>query len=258
MGPNSFRNLTYAAVMAVIGILAYLIYQSSQKQAAKRAEAAQAAEMSQDLRGLPDTLGSLTSSATSALASGAAATGEAVSNAADALTSPAAAGTKSGDVKNVTVEDITSLSGSGVPSSSTKTTAADGGAKKPQSPATRKPVKFDAGGTGEFMAMAGAFASKDNADALVAKLKKLGFSKAEVVKLENSANVNVVAGYYPFKGGADAAVRTLKANKIDGFIRKKSGEIFKATPAAVAKPVAKPATPAKPAAKPAAPASKPS
>ncbi len=247
MGPNSFRNLTYAAVMAVIGILAYLIYQSSQKQAAKRAEAAQAAEMSQDLRGLPDTLGSLAPSTTSTLASGAAA-----SNTSDALTSPAAAGAKSSDVKNVTVEDITSLSGSGVPNSSTKTTAAGGGAKKPQSPATKKPVKFDAGGTGEFMAMAGAFASKDNADALVAKLKKLGFSKAEVVKLENSANVNVVAGYYSFKGGADAAVRTLKANKIDGFIRKKSGEIFKATPAAAVKPAAKPA------AKPAVPAGKPS
>jgi cell division protein FtsN len=237
--------------MAVVGILAYLIYQSSQKQKAKRAEAAQSAEMSQDLRGLPDTLGSLTSSATSALASGAAATGAAASNAIDALSSPAAVGAKSSsDVKNVTVEDISSLSGgSGVPSSSTKTTAADGGAKKPQSPATKKPVKFDAGGTGDFMAMAGAFASKDNADALVAKLKKLGFTKAEVVKLENSANVNVVAGYYPFKGGADAAVRTLKANKVDGFIRKKSGEIFKSTPAAAA-PV-KPAV--KPAAKPAAP-----
>jgi cell division protein FtsN len=254
MGPNSFRNLTYAAVMAVIGILAYLIYQSSQKQAAKRAEAAQAAEMSQDLRGLPDTLGSLAPSTTSTLGSGAAA-----SNTADPLASPAAAGAKgTSDVKNVTVEDITSLSASGVPSSSTKTTATGGGAKKPQSPATRKPVKFDAGGTGEFMAMAGAFASKDNADALVAKLKKLGFTKAEVVKLENSANVNVVAGYYPFKGGADAAVRTLKANKIDGFIRKKSGEIFKPTPAPAAKPAAatKPAT--KPAAKPTAPASKPS
>ena len=85
------------------------------------------------------------------------------------------------------------------------------------------------------------------------KLKKLGFAKAEIVKLENSANVNVVAGYYAFKGGADAAVRTLKANKIDGFIRKKSGEIFKATPApAATKPAVKPTV------KPAAPASKPS
>ncbi len=254
MGPNSFRNLTYAAVMAVVGILVYLIYQSSQKSKAKReAQAAQAADLNSGLGTLGDTLGSLTTSTSAALASGVDATGSAINGAANALTSPAAS-SASKDVKNVTVEDVTSLTGSGgVPTSSSKTTA-----KKPQSPATKKaqPVKFDAGaGIGDFMAMAGAFASKDNATALVAKLKKLGFEKAEIVKLENSANVNVVAGYYAFKGGADAAVRTLKANKIDGFIRKKSGEIFKATPAPVAP--AKPAT-TKPAVKPAAPASKPS
>lgn len=253
MGPNSFRNLTYAAVMAVVGILGYLIYQSGQKQKAKRAaELAQSAELTSGLGGLSDTLGSLTTSPSAALSSGAASGSTAASNAVSgSLMSPAASGTtSSSDVKNVTVEDVagsasSSSTKSGMPSTSSK--AADGG-KKPQSPATKKPVvKFDAGSGGEFMAMAGAFASKDNADALVTKLKKIGFTKAEVVKLENSANVNVVAGYYTFKGGADAAVRTLKANKIDGFIRKKSGEIFKATPAAAApgKPAAKPA--AKPA-----------
>ena len=247
MGPNSFRNLTYAAVMAVVGILGYLIYQSGQKQKAKRAaELAQSAELTSGIGGLSDTLGSLTTSPSAALSSGTASGSTAASNAVSgSLMSPAASGTtSSSDVKNVTVEDVAgsaSSTKSGMPSTSSK--AADSG-KKPQSPATKKPVvKFDAGSGGEFMAMAGAFASKDNADALVTKLKKIGFTKAEVVKLENSANVNVVAGYYTFKGGADAAVRTLKANKIDGFIRKKSGEIFKATPAAVApaKPTGKPA-----------------
>lgn len=253
MGPNSFRNLTYAAVMAVVGILAYLIFQSSQKQKAKRiAELAQNAEIPSGINALGDSLGSLSVSTTAALASGAAAAGAA----ANTLISPAAATTgtaKGGDVKNVTVEDVTSLSSetsSSVPSSSTKTPVTTGGGKKAQSPAVKKPiVKFDAGTGGEFMAMAGAFASKDNAEALVTKLKKLGFSKAEVIKLENSANLNVVAGYYPFKGGADAAVRTLKANKIDGFIRKKSGEIFKAEPAApkpAVKAAVKPAAATKP------------
>lgn len=255
MGPNSFRNLTYAAVMAVVGILVYLIYQSSQKSKAKRdAAAAQVADINSGLGTLGDTLGSLTTSASAALATGVDATGSAINGAANAISSPASSPATGKDVKNVTVEDVTSLTGSGgVPTSSSKTTA-----KKPQSPATKKaqPVKFDAGANaGDFMAMAGAFASKDNANALVTKLKKLGFEKAEIVKLENSANVNVVAGYYAFKGGADAAVRTLKANKVDGFIRKKSGEIFKATPAPAAPAKT---TPAKPAAKPAAPASKPS
>lgn len=256
MGPNSFRNLTYAAVMAVVGILVYLIYQSSQKSKAKRAElAAQSADLNSGIGTLGDTLGSLTTSTSAALSSGVDAAGSTISGAANALTSPATSSASGKDVKDVTVEDVTTLTGSGgVPTSSSKTAVA----KKPQSPATKKaaPVKFDAGAnTGDFMAMAGAFASKDNATALVGKLKKLGFSNAEIVKLENSANVNVVAGYYAFKGGADAAVRTLKANKIDGFIRKKSGEIFKATPAPTT--TVKPAA-TKPAAKPAAATSKPS
>ena len=244
MGPNSFRNLTYAAVMAVVGILGYLIFQSGQRQKAKRAaELAQAAELNSGLGSLSDTLGNLTTSPSAAMASGAG-TGAAASNAVgSALISPAAAGATStgSDVKSVMVEDVGGEASS-VPNSSSKSKASS--SKKTASPATKKAVvKFDAGTGGEFMAMAGAFASKDNADALVTKLKKIGFTKAEVVKLENSANVNVVAGYYAFKGGADAAVRTLKANKVEGFIRKKSGEIFKAsTPTAPAKPAVKAVT----------------
>ena len=32
MGPNSFRNLTYAAVLLVVGALVYLIYKSSKNK----------------------------------------------------------------------------------------------------------------------------------------------------------------------------------------------------------------------------------
>ena len=101
------------------------------------------------------------------------------------------------------------------------------------------------------MVLAGSFASKDNADALVAKLKKLGFTKAEGVKFESSANTQVVAGYYGFKGGADAAIRTLKKSKIDAILKKRTGTIYKAQPAPLSKP-------SSPAAKPAAAPSKPS
>jgi hypothetical protein len=99
------------------------------------------------------------------------------------------------------------------------------------------------------MVVSGTFSSKDNADAQVAKLKKLGFAGAEAVKLENSASTYVIAGYYAFKGGADAAVRTLKANKIESYAKKRTGEVYKpsSTPAKPAvKPVAKPAAVAKP------------
>ena len=108
--------------------------------------------------------------------------------------------------------------------------------------AVKAKEKFDAGlSAGDYMTIAGSFASKDNAEALVAKLKKMGFNHAEAVKMENSANTYTIAGYYKFKGGADAAVRTLKANKIPAIVKKKSGDIYKTTPAT--KPVATPKAP---------------
>ncbi len=97
------------------------------------------------------------------------------------------------------------------------------------------PAKFNAGNsTGDFIALCGAFASMDNALSLVEKLKKLGYENAEVVKYKNSDSYYVVAGYFEFKGSADAAVRTLKANKIESYVKKRGSEVYK--PAYVAKP----------------------
>ena len=239
MGPNSFRNLTYAAVLLVVGSLVYLIYQSSKK---KREKVNPDIESTAGLGNFNDTLNSIAGASTTTLSSSAAALGDSVNSAVDGqlLSAPAAArpssakGYSSGvsDVKDVTVTDPGSIVGK------TTTTA------KPKSPAAKpaaKPAKFDSGTgeKGDFMVVAGAFASKDNAEGLVAKLKKMGFAKAEAVKLENSSSTHVVAGFYAFKGGAEAAVRTLKKNKVEAFVKKRSGDIYKsATPAA--KPAAKP------------------
>ena len=64
MGPNSFRNLTYLAVLAVVGALVYLIYQSSKK---KRERLNPSIETSAGLGGISDSLGSIAGSSTATL-----------------------------------------------------------------------------------------------------------------------------------------------------------------------------------------------
>jgi hypothetical protein len=88
--------------------------------------------------------------------------------------------------------------------------------------------RFDVGNdNGEYMVIGGSFASIDNANMLITKLKKIGFSKAEAVRFENSANLYVIAGRYEFIGGAEAAIRTLKANKVDSYFKKHSSDVYK-------------------------------
>ena len=248
MGPNSFRNLTYAAVLAVVGALVYLVYQSSKKKERLNPSV----ESTASLGSYTDTLGSISGTSSAALGGI-----DSVSNSVDGnfvpSSSPSTYSTgksSTSEVKEVTAEEPGSLSSSdkiggpeeGISSSQKKTVTAKGVKSKTT---VKAKEKFDAGSSsGEFMTIAGSFASKDNAEALVAKLKKMGFTNAEAVKMENSANTYTIAGYYKFKGGADAAVRTLKANKIPAIVKKKSGDIYKTTPAPV-KPVATPKAPTK-------------
>jgi cell division septation protein DedD len=247
MGPNSFRNLTYAAVLLVVGALVYLIYQSSKK---KRQNALSNTELSSGINGFTDTLGSLTGSSIASLPS------DSVSNQVDGRyieTQPSSYSTETvketaSEVKDVIAQEPVNK-GKGDESSIASSEKKGGKTVKSAPAVGTKSVapakKFDAGntGSGEYLVMAGSFASTDNAMALVEKLKKMGYKNAEAVKLENSANTHVVAGYYDFKGGADAAVRSLKSDKIDAFVKKKSGEIYKATPASTPKSPAKPSAP---------------
>lgn len=228
MGPNSFRNLTYLAVLLVVGALIYLVYSSS-----KNKKSLNPSVENETLGTYTDTLGSLSGSSTAAFpidSSKNSIDGQLLSS---GTSSPSAysddtKGSRT-EVKEVVTEQP-SLGGGDDISSSEK---AKVNVKSGKKAAVKKALpKFDAGnGTGEFMAIAGSFASKDNADVLVAKLKKMGFVKAEAVKLENSANIYVVAGNYEFNGGAEAAVRTLKANKLDALVKKRSGEVYKVIPA---------------------------
>jgi SPOR domain len=256
MGPNSFRNLTYLAVLLVVAALIYLVYSSSKNKKGLNPSVENAS-----LGTYTDTLGSIIGSSSAALSI------DSVKNSVDGqlLTSGAAGvaataastladikGSKS-EVKEIIAEQpsVGGGDGDGISSSEKGKATAKGGGKKAvaASSAPKKPeAKFDAGnGTGAYMVIAGSFASGDNANVLIAKLKKLGFTKAEAVKLENSANLYVVAGNYEFNGGAEAAVRTLKAEKLDGFVKKRSGEVYKAiAPTVTPKAPAKPASSSKP------------
>jgi hypothetical protein len=255
MGPNSFRNLTYLAVLLVVAALIYLVYSSSKNKKGLNPSVENAS-----LGTYTDTLGSIIGSSTAALSI------DSVKNSVDGqlLTSGAAGvaataasaladmkGSKS-EVKEIIAEQpsIGGGDGDGIGSSEKGKATAKGGKKTvaPSSAPKKPEAKFDAGnGTGPYMAIAGSFASGDNANVLIAKLKKLGFTKAEAVKLENSANLYVVAGNYEFNGGAEAAVRTLKAEKLDGFVKKRSGEVYKAvTPTVTPKAPTKPASSSKP------------
>jgi SPOR domain len=258
MGPNSFRNLTYAAVLLVVSSLVYLIYKSS-KNKNKLNPAMEATsglstygDTSTTLAGASVTPDLTTTSQDGQLVSGAVTT---------AATSPSTYNSKSkssDEVKEITAEEPGSLSSTSpsdaIASSEKKVnvkSGGNGGGSEKMSIASKgvkAKAKFDAGTgntKGDFMVVAGAFASKDNAASLVAKMKSMGFAKAEAVKMENSANTYAIAGYYEFKGGAEAAVRTLKSNKVESLVKKRSGEIYRTAPA----PVVAPKSPVKPAVK---------
>jgi hypothetical protein len=255
MGPNSFRNLTYLTVLLVVGALIYLIYSAS-----KNRNRLNPSIDNTTLSGYGDSLSSMVGSSVAALPIDSVKNtidGALIDGTSSLAAAPAALAKGASAVASEVKEVVTSE-----PISTTSTGPDDGIASSEKGKAnvpkkgvtvtskgvtapTKPQAKFDPGKGGDFLAIAGSFASKDNAQGLVAKLKKMGFTKAEAVKLENSPNVYVVAGAYDFKGGADAAVRTLKANKVESYVKKLSGDIYHAAPTAAPAPA--PKAPAKPA-----------
>jgi hypothetical protein len=101
---------------------------------------------------------------------------------------------------------------------------------------TEETAKFDAGDQkSEFMVVAGVFAVGDHATTQVQKLQKLGFKNAVVAKFDGKLESTVIAGAYPFRGSADAAVRTLAKNKVASFVRKRTADMFTKSPAPAVK-----------------------
>ena len=253
MGQNSSRSLTYLLVLGVVGGLIYAIYNTNKSRRAKSSPAYDSTSATNGSSNVSSTdtsllvtspaamhidstqhsiTGHLAKGVTNAVASANEVTNYGTEKVRKAMTS-------SPEIINTEDPSLSdkSVTGSSDPiASSTKTKVTSKGVHAAKSHHAKQ--KFNPGAEkGDFMVVAGNFASKDNADALVTKLKKIGFAKAEIVKLDNSATLHVIAGNYSYKGGAEAAVRTLKTHKVQCYVKKKSGDVYKAsnpTPAATA------------------------
>jgi len=260
MGPNSSRSLTYLLVLGTVGGLIYAVYNTNKSRRLKSpaydttATTGGAANVSSTdtsllvtspaaLRTDNSVTGTLSKGLSAAAATTAAAASDLKSYSTEVVKKATTASPEIIATQDpATVDNSLTGTSSDPIASSTKTKVTSKSVHSAKAKHSVKKHKFDAGSEkGDFMVVAGNFASKDNADAQVAKLKKLGFAKAEVVKLDNSATLHVIAGNYSYKGGADAALRTLKAKKIAAFVKKKSGDVYKASnPAPAPAPTSQP------------------
>ncbi len=252
MGPRSVRNLTYLALIVCGVAVIYLIKQSGAKKAKQPGieNSASTLNAASDTFGMgynspaastsaPDT-SLLIGSASDARASAIPHTGTAKTFSG---TTSAPSKTQSSDLLEVKMEkEPGSLAESSLASvHSTLTSKGVSARRHAKGPLHPKKVMHTAGDKGDFMVVAGSFASRDNAESQVNKLKKLGYKYAEAVKFDNSANTAVVVARYPYHGGAEAVVKTLKKVKIDCYVHKKDGAIFtKEVPVLVGPP--KPST----------------
>lgn len=87
----------------------------------------------------------------------------------------------------------------------------------------KKPVKkapsASAGPGGNYLLITGNYSQEYNADAMVKKLKNMGFSKAESVVFEDSRYYTVIAGKYSSMSTANSAKADLGG--IDAYVQKK-------------------------------------
>ena len=260
MGSKSVRNLTYLAVGACVIALMYLIKQSNKgKVRQPSTENATALNSANDTFGMASTSPAAASSKSDTNISLLAVTGAnagkidahkgaiphtGVAKAYSENTTAPTGGSKSLDLMEVTNESGQNPSSDLVDSSPTVKPSAKLTSKgvttvkhKAKAKSIAKKAVHTAGDKGDFMVVAGSFASKDNAEAQVGKLKKMGYKFAEAVKFENTSNVAVVVARYPYHGGAIAVVKALKLHKIDSYVHKKAGEVYKKeTPPVVGPP----------------------
>lgn len=75
--------------------------------------------------------------------------------------------------------------------------------------------------SGKYMLLAGSYLIEDNAQAMVRKLKKLGYDNAEMVIFEMSQYHSVCAGRYSSLSSAQQESGTLKRKGIDNYVHTK-------------------------------------
>lgn len=75
--------------------------------------------------------------------------------------------------------------------------------------------------SGKFMLLAGSYLIEDNAQAMIRKLKKLGYNDAEMVIFDMSQYHSVCAGRYSSLSSAQQESGTLKRKGIDNYVHTK-------------------------------------
>lgn len=86
-------------------------------------------------------------------------------------------------------------------------------------PAVSSDVVFKSDVDGRFLVLAGSFLLKENADALVAKLKKIGYQDAKVVVFTSSQYHSVLAAQFNSEERARSVSAQLKQKGIENFVK---------------------------------------
>lgn len=84
--------------------------------------------------------------------------------------------------------------------------------------AATKPV-YQSDSEGKFLVLAGSFLLKENADAMVSKLHKMGFKEAKVVIFTSSEYHSVLAARFDSEDKARAVSTQLKQKGVDSFVK---------------------------------------
>lgn len=98
----------------------------------------------------------------------------------------------------------------------TKTNTESKPTNKPE--AATKPV-YQSDSEGKFLVLAGSFLLKENADAMVSKLHKMGFKEAKVVIFTSSEYHSVLAARFDSEDKARAVSAQLKQKGVDSFVK---------------------------------------
>jgi len=74
---------------------------------------------------------------------------------------------------------------------------------------------------GDYLVLAGSFKYKSNAETEVRKLKKLGYSNAEVALFNRGAYASALVDRFDNYADANALVKELKGKGVDALVQKK-------------------------------------
>ncbi len=74
---------------------------------------------------------------------------------------------------------------------------------------------------GEYMVIAGSYLLEDNAKNMINKLKRMGYSNAEIVYFDQSQYHSICAGRYDSRSSAASTSSRLKNDGIDSYVHRK-------------------------------------